>query len=99
MHRGRVSPLNTTATQLTYYAPHGQEAADIVSQFMTATWMMNPNPNNTVFAPNTPRVVGGQAIIRNNGYSYEITMWYDVGNVPLEPPVSVYVAFHCYYRL
>src|SRR3954467_9048007 len=28
MHRGRVSPLNTTATQLTYYAPHGQEAAD-----------------------------------------------------------------------
>jgi hypothetical protein len=90
MHRGRVNPLNGGQDPLTYYAPHGLIVAGLVSRFMTKKWTDNANPAATVFVPNAAQTLLTQGIIQPNGYSYEITMWYDT--------TDIYTAFHCYYR-
>ena len=90
MHRGRVAPLNTGANALTYYQTHGQVVAGLVATYMTQRWTNNPNPAVTVFQPNTAYLPSVQAVIQPNGFSYEITMWYDTADI--------YAAFHCYHR-
>jgi hypothetical protein len=89
MHAGRVRPLNVNPNPLAYYAAHGPVAAGIVSAYMTRTWTANPNVQE-VFVRNRAVQLAVQAQRQANGYSYEVTMWYDVA--------VVYVAFHCYYN-
>jgi len=87
MHLGRVYPANNGANPLTYYAAHGPEAARLASEEMTRVWTANVG-NNTVFVQGAARQLVGQGVRQANGFCYETTMWYDVGDV--------YVAFHCY---
>lgn len=90
-HKGQVAPANNGADRLAYYAVHGQEAAAMVAEYMTATWNATVNTNNNCFVQKARNTLASQGMVRHNGFSYEITMWYD-GN-------DVYVAFHCYENL
>ncbi len=90
MHRGRVAPLNNLANPLAYYATHGQESARIVSRYMAQRWSANPNKNNAVFTVNVAHPLAVQGQIQPNGFSYDITMYYDVA--------TIYVVFHCYHQ-
>ena len=89
MHRGRVNPNNAgnAATAGVYYAPHGQMAASLAGAEMIRRWTNNTT-NSTVFVQGQPWTLVIQAVVQNNGHCYEVTMWYDVGDI--------YVAFHCY---
>ncbi len=87
MHEGRVNPRNNNADPLTYYAVHGPQAARLASEEMTRKWTANVG-NNTVFVRGAAHVLAQQGVRQPNGFCYETTMWYDVGDI--------YVAFHCY---
>lgn len=87
-HKGQVNPDNDEANPLDYYETHGQEAAQMVAEFMTEKWNASVNTNNNCFVQKAKHTLSSQADIRENGFSYEVTMWYDAADV--------YVAFHCY---
>ncbi|MBL8898370.1 MAG: hypothetical protein JNM84_12110 [Planctomycetes bacterium] len=87
-HTGQVSPANTGNNPLTYYETHGQEAAAMVGEYINEKWNQTVTTNNNYFVQRAKNTLASQAEIRPNGFSYEITMWYD-GN-------DIYVAFHCY---
>ena len=96
-HDAQVAPDNnfnrqTPQATLTYYQPHGQVAATVVAAYMHQRWTSaaSAGGNATVFQPGQKYSVGAQRVPQANGFCYDITMWYDVGDV--------YLAFHCYHR-
>jgi hypothetical protein len=83
----QVAPKNNNSGDpCLYYQPHAAAmVVEVVSQ-MREAWENNDS-NNTVF------IVGQQNMAsiqkkRIGGYSYEMSYWYDVGDI--------YIAFHCY---
>jgi hypothetical protein len=88
-HRGKVQPDNTGANPLAYYATHGQMAAAMVADFMTAKWEETVRGNSNVFVQKAKQTLTSQGQVQSNGFCYDVTMWY-AGN-------EVYVAFHCYH--
>jgi hypothetical protein len=87
-HKGQVNPANNGPNPLTYYSVHGQEAATMVGEFITQKWNETVTTNDNYFVRSAKNTLTSQAEVRPNGFSYDITMWYD-GD-------TIYVAFHCY---
>ncbi len=87
-HRAQVKSKNSFANPLDYYASLGEMAAQVVAGEMHAKWVSNKT-NNTVFVRGKATTLTVQGKKQSDGYHYEITMWYDVGDV--------YLAFHCYH--
>jgi hypothetical protein len=84
----QVSPANNnTANPFAYYLNQGQTAAEVVAEEMTRRWEANTT-NNTVFVRGQATVLAVQGTEQDDGWYYDVTMWYDVHDV--------YVAFHCY---
>ncbi len=90
-HKGQVSPANAGNDRLAYYGVHGQEAAAMVSEYITARWTATVNAQGNCFVRGAKTTLTSQSERRRVGnvdYSYEITMWFD--------NETIYVAFHCY---
>jgi hypothetical protein len=89
-HRAQVQPANTMAAPLTYYATHGQVASGLAAAELQRGWAAAAagGGNATVFTVGQARTLTVQGVRQPNGFHYEVTMWYDVGDI--------YVAFHCY---
>lgn len=87
-HRGRVAPVNDEGIE--YYATHGEVAARLSAATMQARWQTAANNQNnaTVFQTNRATPLAVQAHRQDNGYCYEITLWYMIS--------EVYISFHCY---
>jgi hypothetical protein len=89
-HRGQVQPANNNRDNpLEYYAPHGQMAADMVADYITARWNATVTTNDNIFVQTAKHTLASQAQVQPNGFCYEVTMWYADN--------EVYVAFHCYH--
>ncbi|MBK9387890.1 MAG: hypothetical protein IPN34_23990 [Planctomycetes bacterium] len=87
-HRAQVKSKNTEANPLDYYESLGEMAAKVVASEMHSKWENNKT-NNTVFVRGKATTLTVQGKKQDDGYHYEITMWYDVGDI--------YLAFHCYH--
>lgn len=83
----QVSPGNPHNTApWRYYTTHADAMVTEVIAQMQEKWRTN-NYNNTVFVVGAKNMANIQKK-RIGGYSYEMSYWYDVGDV--------YIAFHCY---
>lgn len=105
MHEGRVKPKNdNAAVPFAYYSALGRQAAEIASNWMTEQWAAQKTVEDaerrTVitkqYADRTPALTSAaknisvQKLRQDNGFSFEITMWYQVS--------EIYLAFHCYFN-
>ncbi len=87
-HEGQVAPANPGNNNVAYYATHGMEAAKMASEWITSKWEETVNTNQNYWVRGKKQTLTWQAKVRPNGFSYEITLWYDDSDI--------YTAFHCY---
>jgi hypothetical protein len=83
----QVDPRNGNSDDpCIYYQEHAATMVNEVCGQMRQRWQRNNN-NNTVFIAGHQNMANIQGR-RIDGYSYEMSYWYDYGDI--------YIAFHCY---
>jgi len=87
-HEGQVNPANPGTNNVGYYATHGQESAKMASEWITSKWEETVNTNQSYWVRGMKQTLTWQRKVRPNGFSYEITLWYNDD--------ECYTAFHCY---
>ena len=85
----QVAPANNgaDAAAIAYYRQAADVAGEVVAQVMHDRWVANAF-NNTVFVNGAKNILAVQGVRQRNGFHYDLSFWYDVGDV--------YLSFHCY---